>query len=143
MAKFIKKNNYSKITFGSENYNDLSQFTEVSTEAGKKGVIGITDTNGSKRVRISTELFEILERQDAVKVFMTDTQIAIQAVPEDTPRAFEVKKGAVIYSNDLARRIMQLASDTDFEENATTRCGSIESIQESEDGSITAILRFA
>lgn len=142
MAKFINKPNYKKIAFGTDGYSDLSGFTEISAESGKKGEIGITDSDGSKRVRLSKNLFSALGEPKSVKVLMSDTKIAFVAVSEGTVGAYDVCKGAVIYSTDLADRIIALAPDVEFKENATTRCGSIEKVQTNEDESITVILEF-
>ncbi len=142
MAKFIKKNGYEKIAFGSEGYSDLSGFTEINAETGKKGEIGICDTNGSKRVRLSSNLFSALEEATSVKVLLSDTRVAFKSVPEGTPGAYEIGKGAVIYSTGLAEKIMSIASDVEFKDNATTRCGCIEKVQSNEDSSITVILNF-
>lgn len=141
MAKMIKKN-YEKITVGSEKYDDLKGFTEVSAEVGKKGVLGITDTNGSKRVRLSSELNLVLDEPQNIMVLMSDTQVALRSVPEGTSGSYEVRKGATIYSSTLAERIMSIAKTAEFKENATTRCGSIRQIQTDENGAVTVILNF-
>lgn len=142
MSKFIKKIAYEKISFGSEDYTDLSGFTEVNAESGKKGEIGICDTNGSKRVRLGCNPFSALEEPASVKVLMNDTKVAFRSVPEGTPGAYEIGKGAVIYSTGLAEKIMAVASNVGFKDNATTRCGYIEKVQSNEDDSITVILNF-
>ncbi len=142
MAKFINKTNYKKIAFGAEGYSDLSGFTEVSAEASKKGEIGITDSDGSKRVRIGKNLFSALGEPKAVKVLMSSTEVAFRAVPEGTVGAYDVCKGAVVYSTDLADRIIALVPDVEFKENTTTRCGSIRQVQTNEDESATVILSF-
>ncbi len=142
MAKIINKVNYKKIAFGSEGYSDLSGFTEINAESGKKGEIGICDTNCSKRVRLGSNLFSALEEPVSVKVLLSDTQVAFKSVPEGTPGAYEIGKGAVIYSTGLAEKIMSIASDIEFKDNATTRCGYIEKVQSNEDDSVTVILNF-
>ncbi len=142
MAKIIKKANYQTVAFGSKDYSDLSGFTEVSAEASKKGEIGITDSDGSKRVRIGKNLFSALGEPKAVKVLMSSTEVAFRAVPEGTVGAYDVCKGAVIYSTDLADRIIALVPDVEFKENTTTRCGSIRQVQTNEDESATVILSF-
>lgn len=140
--KFIKSNNYSKIQVGDERYNSLADFTEVKADAGAKGEIGITDTNGSKRVRLAKNLFSALEEPAMVKVLMSDSQIAFQSVSEDTPGAYAVCKGATIYSSTLAERIMAIAKNIEFHAEATTRCGHIEQTQSDENGNVTVILSF-
>ncbi len=142
MAKIIKKANYQTVAFGAEGYSDLSGFTEVSAEASKKGEIGITVSDGSKRVRLSKNLFSALGEPKAVKVLMSATEVAFRAVPEGTVGAYDVCKGAVIYSTDLADKIIALVPDVEFEENATTRCGNIKQVQSDENDVITVILRF-
>lgn len=142
MSKFINKTNYKKVAFGSEDYSDLSGFTEINAESGKKGEIGICNTNGSKRVRLGSNLFSALEETASVKVLMNDTKVAFRSVPKGTSGAFEIGKGAVIYSTDLAEKIMAVALNTTFKDNATTRCGYIEKVQSNEDDSVTVILNF-
>lgn len=142
MPKIINKASYKKVAFGSEGYSDLSEFVEINAESGKKGEIGICDTNGSKRVRLSSNLYSTLEDSAYVKVLMSDTKIAFKSVPEGTSGAYEIGKGAVIYSTGLAEKIMAVASNVQFKDNATTRCGYIEKVQCDEDGSTTVILNF-
>ena len=129
MAKYLNKVNYKKIAFGAEGYSDLSGFT-------------ITDSDGSKRVRLSKNLCSALGEPKAVKVLMSSTEVAFRAVPEGTVGAYDVCKGAVIYSTDLADRIIALVPDVEFKENTTTRCGSIRQVQTNEDESVTVILSF-
>ena len=142
MAKIIKKANYQTVAFGAEGYSDLSGFTEVSAEASKKGEIGITDSDGSKRVRIGKNLFSALGEPKAVKVLMSSTEVAFRAVPEGTVGAYDVCKGAVIYSTDLVDEIIALAPNIEFNKNSTTRCGNIEQVQSDENNAITVILNF-
>ena len=142
MAKFINETNYKKVEFGSEGYLDLSEFTEISSETGKKGEIGITLSKGSKRVKLNKSLFLALGEPECVKVSMSATQIAIKTVPVGTNGAYDICKGAVIYSSALADKIIKIASSVDFQEDATTRCGKIEVVQTEEDGATTAILNF-
>lgn len=142
MAKVVNKSIFKAIEFGTDGYNDLSGFAEVKAEAGSKGEIGITDCGGSKRVRLSKNLFSALEEAKNVKVLTSDTQMAFKAVPEGTLGAYELKKGAVIYNTDLAEKIMRIAKNTVFENNCTTRCGSIAQIQSDENGNVTVILNF-
>ena len=42
MSKIIKKSNSKPVAFGEEGYINLSGFTEISAESGRKGEIGIT-----------------------------------------------------------------------------------------------------
>lgn len=140
MAKYLKK--YSKVAFGSEGYADLSNFEEIVAEAGSKGELGITMTDGGIRLRLSKNLFTQLEMPNCVKVMLGNKKIAIKSVPDSTPGAYELGKGAVIYSTALGDRIINAASDIDFKENATTRIGIVNQVQENEDGSITVILSF-
>lgn len=142
MSKIINKVNYKKIGIGDEGYSDLSEFTEVSAEVSRKGEIGITDSDGSKRVRISSNLFSALEEPVSLKLLMSETKVAFKSVPEGTPGAYVVGKGAVIYSTDLAEKIITLVPDVNFKENATTRCGRIEQVQNDENGAVTVILNF-
>ena len=142
MARYLGKMNYKKIAYGTEGYSDLSGFTEVSAESGRKGEIGITDSNSVKRVRLGKNLFSALGQPKSVKILVSDTKVAFVAVPEGTVGAYDVCKGATIYSTDLADRIIKLVPDIEFKENATTRCGSIEKVQTNEDESVAVILNF-
>ncbi len=142
MSKIISKKNYATVAFGSEGYNDLSGFTELNAEASKKGEIRICLNDGAKRVGVSKNLYTALGEPTSVKVLMNATQAAFRTVPDGTPGAFEFGKGAIIYSTDLAEKIMSLASTTEFKDNATTRCGRIDAVQTDEDGSTTVLLSF-
>ncbi len=142
MSKIIKGYNYKKVNFDAEGYNPLSDFKELTAEAGKKGELRIIDNGGSWNVGVSKNLYSALGEPDFVKVLMSDTQIAIRVVPEGTSGAFHFGKNAVIYSNSLAEAIMKLASNTEFKTNMTTRCGSIDAVQTNEDDSTTVIISF-
>jgi hypothetical protein len=142
MAKYLGKPNSKPVAFGEEGYINLSGFTEISAESGRKGEIGITDCDGSKRVRISKKLFSALGEPKSMKVLMSDTKVAFVAVAEGTIGAYDVCKGSVIYSTELADKIIALVPDIEFKENATTRCGSIEKIQTDENEAVTVILNF-
>ena len=68
--------------------------------------------------------------------------IAVKPVSPDTPGAYEIKKGGIIYSSDLAEKIIALATSVEFKPNATTRCGRIEQVQTNEDDTSTVIISF-
>ena len=140
MVKYLNKNNYSKVAHGTEGYSDLSGFEEVTAEAGSKGEIGVIRIDDCVRIRLSKNLFSQLEMPDCVKVLLGDKKIAIRSVPAGTPGAYELGKGAVIYSTPLGEKIIKAASDVEFKENATTRIGTIDQIQEDENGLVTVIL---
>ncbi|MDD6269869.1 MAG: hypothetical protein PUA84_07440 [Oscillospiraceae bacterium] len=142
MSKILRKSTYNKVAYGSENYIDLSGLTEVNAENGRKGEIGICDSDGSRRVCLSKNIFSQLEEPDAVKVLMNDKMIAFRAVPLGTKGAYTLGKGAVIYSTTLADTITANVSDVEFKENATTRFGHIEAVQSDENGFATVILNY-
>ena len=75
-----------------------------------------------------------------MKVLLGKDKIAIVHVEEGAPNAFAVGKGGVLYNTDLVNRIVALAKDTDFPENASTRCGRLEQLQEDQDGNLAAII---
>ena len=142
MSKFINKTNYKTVSFGSEGYTNLDAFTELTADASKNGEIRIIDNGGSWKVGASKSLYTALGEPHFVKVLMSDTKIAFKAVPDNTPGAYDFCKGSIIYSTDLATKIMALATITEFEPNCTTRCGRIEQVQTDEEGSKTVILSF-
>lgn len=144
MARLIKKEDYMNISYGEKGYTDLSGFTEVSDETSKKGEISIIDSSGSKRVRLSKNLFSLLDEPEAVKVLTNDKdkKVVFIAIPKGTPKAYHLGKGAVIYSPSLAEAIISVAKNVEFTENTTTRCGSIEKVQTNENGCINVILNF-
>lgn len=142
MAKIIKKNNYKIVTFGSENSINLSEFSELNAESGRKGDIGITETGGSYRVVLYSNILSLLGYAENVKGYLGEHMIAIKPVSTDTPGAYEIKKGGIIYSSDLAEKIMSLASNVDFKLNATTRCGRIMEVQNNEDDTSTVVISF-
>lgn len=140
MKKIIRTKNYKKFSFGSEGYKDLSDFVELQADADRKGELRIIDNGGSYKVGASKTLYSVLGEPEFVKVLMSDTQIAIKAVPEGTAGAYEFCKGAIIYSTSLAEKIMEIASGTEFKPNITTRCGRIDAVQTDEDGATTVLL---
>ncbi|MBR6622592.1 MAG: hypothetical protein IKK91_01640 [Ruminococcus sp.] len=142
MSKLIKSNNYKKVNFGSENAVDLSNFTELNAGSGRKGDIGITETCGSYRVVLYSTILSLLESAENVKVYLGERMIAVKPVSPDTPGAYEIKKGGIIYSSDLAEKIIALATSVEFKPNATTRCGRIEQVQTNEDDTSTVIISF-
>ena len=119
MAKFIKKVNYKTVSFGSKGYKDLSEFVELQADAGKKGELRLMNNGGSWKVGVSKNLYTALGEPESVKVSLSDTQVAIRAVPEGTAGAFEFGKGEIIYSASLADAIMKIASNTEFKLNTT------------------------
>ena len=142
MAKFIKKGNYKTVSFGSNGYNDLNGFSEVASEFNKNGELRLIDADGSWRLGVTKNLYTALGSPNHVKVLMSDSKVAFRAVSEETPGAYEFGKGAIIYSADLAKKIMALVPNVDFKRNATTRCGRVEQVQTDEDGFATVILNF-
>lgn len=140
MAKYLNNKNYSKVAYGTEGYTDLSGFEEVIAEASSKGEIGVIRIDDCVRIRLSKNLFSQLEMPDCVKVLLGDKKIAIMSVPASTPGSYELGKGAVIYSTTLGEKIIKAASDVEFKKNATTRIGTIDQIQEDENGLVTVIL---
>ena len=143
MSKIIKGNNYKKVDFGSESAIDLSKFTELNAESGRKGIIGITETGGSYRVALYSDIISILEDGTKfVKISAYEKMIAIQPVSSDTPGAYEIKKGGIIYSSDLSEKIISLTSGVDFKPNSTTRCGRILEVQTGEEGTPIVVISF-
>lgn len=142
MAKIVKGYNYKKVSFNSGDYNNLSDFTEIKAEAGRKGELGITETAGSYRVVLYSTILDALNDADSVKVLLSKQMLAIMAVAPGTPGAYDIRKGGIIYSSDLAHRIMEIVPDVTFKSNSTTRCGHILQVQENENGSATVILSF-
>ena len=143
MSKVIKGYNYKKVDFGSENAVDTSKFEELNAALGRKGDLGITDTGGSYRVVFYSELLFILKEAKFVKILLGPNMIAIKPVSSDTPGAYEIKKGGIIYSTELAGTIMSLNSDIEFKSNATTRCGRILEVQTDEEGNPIVVISFA
>ena len=114
MSKYVNGYNYKKVNFDAEGYNPLSDFKELTAEAGKKGELRIIDNGGSWNVGASQTLYSALGEPHFVKVLMSDSQIAFRVVPEGTFGAYEFCRGKIIYSTDLAEKIMELASNIDF-----------------------------
>lgn len=142
MAKIIKGNNYKKVDFGSESAIDLSKFTELNAASSRKGVIGITETGGSYRVALYSDILSILEDAEFVKVLLGEKMIAIKPVSSDTFGAYEIKKGGIVYSSDLSEKIMSLTSGVEFKPNSTTRCGRILEVQTDEEGTPIIVISF-
>ena len=142
MAKFIKKGNYKAVSYGTDGYMDLHEFSEITSDSSKKGELRLIYNDESWRLGFSKTLYSALGEPESVKVLMTDSLIAFQVVPAETPGAYEICKGSIIYSANLAEKIMALVPNVDFKRNATTRCGHIEQVQTDEKGSVTVILGF-
>lgn len=140
MAKYLNKTNFKKVAFGSEDYSDLSGFKEISAESDSRGELGVIKIDNCIRLRLSKNLYSQLEKPEWVKFLMGDKKIAIKSVSDGTSGAYRLGKGAVIYSTPLGDRIIDAVKDVEFKENATTRIGTINQVQENEDGSITVIL---
>lgn len=143
MSKVIKGYNYKKVDFGSENAVDLSKFEELNAALGRKGDLGITETGGSYRVVFYSELLFILKEAEFVKILLGPNMIAIKPVSSDTPGAYEIKKGGIVYSSELCEKLMSLNSDIEFKSNATTRCGRILEVQTDEEGNPIVVISFA
>ena len=75
-----------------------------------------------------------------MKVLLGKDKIAIVHVEEGAPNAFAVGKGGVLYNTDLVNRIVALAKDIDFPENASTRCGTLTQVQDDGKGNLAAIV---
>lgn len=140
MAKYLNKTNFKKVAFGSEDYSDLSGFKEISAESDSRGELGVIKIDDCIRLRLSKNLYSQLGEPGCVKFLMGDKKIAIKSVSDGTPGAYRLGKGAVIYSTPLGDRIIDAVKNVEFKENATTRIGIINQVQENEDGSITVIL---
>lgn len=143
MSKFITKNNYKKVSVGSENAVNLAKFKEFNAALGRKGDIGITETGGSYRVVFYSEILFLLENAEFVKILVGENMIAIKPVSSDTSGAYEIKKGGIIYSSDLSEKIMSLTSDIEFKTNSTTRCGRILEVQTDEEDTPIIVVSFA
>lgn len=142
MSKYIKKATYKTVAAGSEGNVDISAFTELTAGSERKGDIGITETDGSYRVVFYSSILSILGNNRSVKVYLVDAMIAIKPVSSDMPGAFEICKGGILYSSNLAEQIMSLNSEIDFIPRHTTRCGRIIEVQSDEDDTPTIIVKF-
>ena len=143
MARYVNGltgKKYAKITNDNERYIDMGEFGEVVADARQTGCISIICTQGCKRLKLNKELCTALEEPSCVKVLLGKDKIAIVQVEEGTPNAFAVGKGGVLYNTDLVNRIVALAKGIDFPENASTRCGRLEQLQEDQDGNPAAII---
>lgn len=143
MAKIFNKVNFTKLTPTDSNFIDLSEFVEVvATGGSKKGDIGITETAGSYRVVLYSPILSALNDAECVNFYIAGNKVAIKELPPDSNIGYLVKKGGIIYSGDLAEKLMALAPDVTFEERSTTRFGHIMQVQEDEDGSTIVIVSF-
>lgn len=143
MARYVNgltRMKYAKITNDNERYIDMGEFSEVVADARQTGCISIICTQGCKRLKLNKELCTALEEPSCVKVLLGKDEIAIVHVEEGTPNAFAVGKGGVLYNTDLVNRIVVLAKDIDFPENASTRCGTLTQVQDDGKGNLAAIV---
>ncbi|WP_295219729.1 hypothetical protein [Ruminococcus sp.] len=145
MAKYLSGNKkFEKVTETDANYIDLTAgFSEITADTGKAGCMSVICTNGSKRLKLNHDLYNALEMPHAVKIQLGKERLAIIAVPEDTVSAFTVGKGGVIYATSLVDKIAEAMPDMEWKENASTRCGRIEQLQEDKNGNTVAIVSLA
>lgn len=137
MAKYI---NLKKIESSSESYIDLSGFREATSEKQRTGCLSVICTNGTKRLKLNRDLYTALGEPSNIKILLAESKIAIISVADDTQGALSVGKGAVIYNTSLVNQIINLIPDVEFPENASTRCGRLEQLQEDQDGNLAAII---
>nr|WP_302696929.1 hypothetical protein [uncultured Ruminococcus sp.] len=136
MAKYI---DFKKVA-SSESYIDLSGFREATSEKQRTGCMSVICTNGTKRLKLNRDLYTALGEPSDIKILLAESKIAIISVADDTLGALSVGKGAVIYNTSLVNQIINLIPDVEFPENASTRCGRLEQLQEDQDGNIAAII---
>ncbi len=73
-------------------------------------------------MRLGKELYESLHEPDSVELRCTPNAIIILPA-RPNHKAHEVKKGRMIYDNDLAQTVATI-SGADFQKNASTAIGS-------------------
>lgn len=142
MAKMINKTKYDKVPFGSDKFLDLGEFETFSPVTNSNCALSIICTDGSKRVKFSKILADILNSPEAVKIMFSKDKLAICTAQLNDAGSFAVRKGGIIYSSELANKVISMITETEVRENASTRCGIIEQIQEDNNGSTTVILGF-
>lgn len=142
MSKIINKKPYATVAHDSESFIDLSEFTEIRSQSSRKGDIGITETGRSYRVVLYSPILDALNNAENVKVLHSENRIAIIEAAPGTPGTYDVRKGGIIYSSDLAEVIMGLVPGVEFKPNSTTRCGRILQVQENKDGTAIVIVCF-
>ena len=137
MAKYI---DFKKVESSSESYIDLSGFREATSEKQRTGCMSVICTNGTKRLKLNRDLYTALGEPSDIKILLAESKIAIISVADDTLVALSVIIFAIIYNTSIVNQIINLFPDVEFPENASTRCGRLEQLQEDQDGNIAAII---
>ena len=102
--------------------------------------MSVVCTSGSKRLKLNHDLYAALDEPSSVRVLLGKSKIAIVAVPDGTAGSFKLGKGGILYDTAVVDEVISLTSGIDFPENASTRCGRLEQLQEDQDGNIAAII---
>lgn len=139
MAKYLKKS-IEKVNSNAESYVDLSDFKEAAPDKQRTGCMSVVCTSGSKRLKLNHDLYAALDEPSSVRVLLGKSKIAIVAVPDGTAGSFKLGKGGILYDTAVVDEVISLTSGIDFPENASTRCGRLEQLQEDQDGNIAAII---
>lgn len=142
MPKFVNSPTYNTVDSTSASFIDLGEFEAFQCETNSNGCLSVIPTESGKRIRFGKSLLETIGNPDAVKMLFKGEKLAICTVPLNTPGSYQVKKGGVVYSTQLADQIISLNTNLKFAENSSTRCGEILQVQKMPDESLAAIITF-
>lgn len=138
MKRISSSTGYEKVQSNSEKFVALDAFKAFKCQKFTSGVITVILTDSGKRVKVDKSILETLGNLEAVSTLFSDDAIAICASSVDCVGSFQIRKGGIIYSTELADKIIAMNPDVVFAPNTSTRCGSVLQAQENDD--ITAVI---
>ena len=126
-----------------KNYMDTTTAVELSFGGSKRrgsGCMSVDIVNG--RVRFGKELYEALNKPEAVKVKVGADYIVYTPVPMNTARACVFGKGGVLYYPKLADKVAELAGINVDEATGSISVGTYQ-LQETDDPDVhEAVVSF-
>lgn len=130
--------NLMKINPDNENFRTLDSFKKFKCEKSTRGVITVILTDSGKRVRIDKSILEALGNPKQVATLYTENEMAICTCSAGDYGSLPIGKGGIIYSTELAEKIMEMNPNVDFKPNASTRCGNV--LHAQVEGNETAVI---
>ena len=131
-----KINKMSLVKKTDKNFKDTSAATAMTFGGSKRrgsGCMSVDVVNG--RVRFGKELYEALDKPEAVKVKVGADYIVYTPVPMNTARACVFGKGGVLYYPKLADKVAELAGINVDEATGSISVGTYQ-LQETDDPNV-------
>ena len=141
MAKIINSKALNHITSADEGFIDSKKFKKIKSNKAGNGAITLIRSCSGYRVRLSTMIYESLDKPETVDISIENGTMIIGAVP-DGMGEFDVKSGRIIYSNNLAKQIINVNPNIDFEIMGSTSCGVVVHSQTTDEGFNEIVISF-